>query len=304
MEQSAVWTVLRHMNPLMKRHILVIAEYTDLNIVGFKHLNVFEYVVFAFDKSNKCDTDNYIVRLIKCRDNMKELREHLKMTFETLSLGHVYVINERKPMYSFLKEWYVQNYLEVFQMEPQKYVWEIPHVIVFDMDETLITSEDRVRIRDEFVYESLEGLKKFGCILILWSYGSREHVSRSMDETELNGFFDIVLCGGYKSTEPSKRTIVDAKSKIVYVERPFYLDNDYSSRERIPKSPRIPLWYLRKLGVNYIKTITLVDDLIYNDHSYDYFVNLKRCKEPINDWKYWHETIMSNIINYENVYSK
>ncbi|BAC67325.1 hypothetical protein AhnVgp074 [Adoxophyes honmai nucleopolyhedrovirus] len=300
---ECLWTVLKHRNPLLRKHILVLSEYDDLIIVGFDNLKYFEYVLFVFDKNVKLDTHNYMCQLLKCEDNMQCVRRYIKMAYKTPVLGHVYVINERKPMYNLLKEWYVQNYVEVYQLATEKLLWSIPHVIVFDLDETLITSENQVQIRDKFVYTSLQDLHDRNCVLILWSYGNTEHVSASLKETELEGYFDIVLSGGNKKSKFERRTIVYSLSKTTYVKKPFYLDHDYDNSEHIPKSPRVPLWYMRKCGINYYKTITLVDDLTANDHSYDYFVNVNRCSQPITDWHRWHQIIVDNIEDYDNTYS-
>jgi viral phosphatase len=260
---------------------------------------MFEFVVFAFDKKQRIDESEYTIQIVKCNDNMIDIRSNLKLAFKTSALGHVYVINEKIPMYAFLKEWYVQHYLEVYQMHYDKFVWEIPHVVVFDLDNTLITDEERVHIRHPSVYDSLCDLKNKGCVLVLWSYGNREHVTHSMHETDLNDIFDVTICGGQRVTEGKSRVIVDNKSKMVFVDKPFYLDIDLTT-DRLPKSPRVVLWYLRKIGINYIKTLTLVDDLKDNDYSYDYFVNVSRCFEPSNDWNKYHETIVDNILEYEH----
>jgi viral phosphatase len=210
----------------------------------------------------------------------------------------VYVINEKIPLYAFLREWYVQHYLEVYQLHYDKFLWEIPHVVVFDLDNTLISDEEHVRIRSDSVYESLRDLKDKGCVLVLWSYGNREHVTHSMTETDLNGIFDITICGGQQLSSGSSRVVVDNRSQMAFVDKPFYLDIEPKT-DRLPKSPRVVLWYLRKIGVNYTKSITLVDDLKDNDYSYDYFVNVSRCFEPSNDWDKYHDMIVDNIMLHE-----
>ncbi|AYN45018.1 38kDa [Alphabaculovirus alterspexiguae] len=297
------WTMLQWRGVVLSnRHVLVLAEPADLSCISFKHLQMFQFVVFAFDANQRIDTRDYMVQIVKCDDNMTDIRYNLKMAYKTSTLGHVYVINEKMPMYGFLKEWYVQRYLEVYQKSYDSFVWEIPHVIVFDLDNTLITDEDRVQIRDSSVYESLQELKDQGFVLILWSYGNQEHVTLSMQETHLNGYFDIVLFGGQRVTNNSNsRVIVDNRYKMVYVEKPFYLDVDLE-HGRLPKSPRVVLYYLRKLGINYTKTITLVDDLKDNNFSYDYFVNVSRCLEPQNDWHTYHQQILDNIYSYEQLF--
>ncbi|AUV65344.1 38K [Alphabaculovirus myunipunctae] len=294
------WTVLQRRDLLlMRRHVLVLAEWSDLFSISFRHLKMFEFVVFAFDKRQRIDQHEYNVQIVKCRDDMTDVRRNLKLAYKTSALGHVYVINEKIPMYGFLKEWYVQNYLEVYQMGYDRFLWEIPHVVVFDLDNTLISDEEPVRIRSQSVYDSLHDLKSKGCVLMLWSYGNREHVTHSMNEADLNGIFDITICGGQRVSGGSDRVIIDNRERMAFVEKPFYLDIDVKT-DRLPKSPRVVLWYLRKIGVNYIKSITLVDDLKDNDYSYDFFVNVSRCFEPANDWDKYHRAIVDNILGHEH----
>lgn len=324
------WLVIRRKRPLIRRHVLVLGDYLDARQLLFGHVELFEFTVTALGASKKncfpaIDRADYTFQIIKCEDNMKSLRHNIKLAFTTCALGHTYVVNDMIPMYRFLKEWYVQNYLEVYRANLETYSWEIPHVIVFDLDSTLITDERDVNIRDQFVYESLIELKRRGCVLILWSYGNREHVTHSLKQTRLTEFFDITICGGHKiDAAPSNRRIVDVKRGNVYVETSFYLDdkNDFENETSItttvatktfsqqhhhdnrpPKSPRIALWYMRRRGINNFKSITLVDDLKSNDYSYDYFVNVRKCPEPRNDWQQYHDQIIDYIDHHETVYS-
>ncbi|AHH82663.1 38 kDa protein [Buzura suppressaria nucleopolyhedrovirus] len=299
--QCATWCVLRLKRPLQRNHMLVLDRYTDLRLLFFQHWEMFEFVVFAFDTTTEMvDRNYYMVQIVKCADDMRDIRQNIKLAYKTSALGHTYVINERIPMYAFLKEWYVQNYLEIYQLKLDTYIWEIPHVIVFDLDSTLITDEEHVRIRDDAIYDSLLDLKRMGCVLVLWSYGNKEHVSHSMRVVNLENYFDVVLCKGYKTGQNQSNVSVDVKKNIVFVEKTFYLDVE--DGDRLPKSPRIVLWHLRKLGVNYIKSITLVDDLKINNYAYDYFVHVKKCPHPRVDWNQYHDTIVNNIEHYDNVF--
>ncbi|AGR56838.1 38k [Hemileuca sp. nucleopolyhedrovirus] len=309
--QCSTWTVLRRKRPFIKRHLLVVDRYRDLRRLMFGHLEFFEFVLFAFDKHTNLavDLDTYMIRIIKCPDEMNEIRYNLKLAYKTSALGHTYIINECVPMYGFLNEWYIQNYLEIYQLRQETYVWEAPHVIVFDLDSTLITDELDVRIRDENVYCSLYELKEKGCVLVLWSYGNEEHVSHSLKKTNLTDFFDIVICKGYKTISDNDndddtqtnvstgRVVVDKKNDTVYVDKQFYLDIE--DGDRLPKSPRIVLWHLRKIGVNYIKSLTLVDDLRSNNYSYDFFVNVKKCPQPRQDWYLYHDLILENLQTHD-----
>ncbi|AIG63267.2 ORF88 [Helicoverpa armigera SNPV] len=309
-----LWVALRLRNPLIRRHVLFLTSYADMAMVGFKHRELFEYVVFRIDNhgndgyditSTKIDLSRYFMQVLRCADDMRDLRLNLKTAYKTSALGHVYVVNEKIPMYACLNEWYVQSHMEIYQLGMEIYVLEMPHVIVFDLDSTLITDETNVNIRDEFVYDSLAELKTKGFILMLWSYGDRDHVAYSMDRCKLQNYFDVVICGGHKtkkSSSPStSRVLVDNHYKRVFVDKPFFLD--LPDGKRLPKSPRIVLWYLRKQGINYIKSITLVDDLAVNNHGYDYFVHVNKCPEPINDWQMYHDIIVNNVIEYESMFN-
>nr|AGS47930.1 putative 38.0 kDa protein [Ectropis obliqua nucleopolyhedrovirus] len=269
---------------------------------------MFEYVLFVFNKHKNLtiDTDSYMVQIMKCKDDMKDIRYNIKLIYKTSVLGHTYIINENQPLYACLKEWYIQNYLEVEQLRHDQFCWHVPHVIVFDLDSTLITEEKHVRIRCENVYDSLLTLKSMGCVLILWSYGNSEHVTHSLKTTKLTDFFDTIICRGYKTdnvkavTASRGKVRQDDKNNLVFVDKSFYLDID--DGDRLPKSPRIILWYLRKLGVNHLKSLTLVDDLKCNDYSYDYFVNVNKCPLPRDDWDIYHEIIVGNIKDYETTF--
>lgn len=240
------------------------------------------------------------MKLFKCADVMTDIRTYIKTTFRTSYLGHVYVINEKVPLYAFLKEWYVQDCFDVYNLRHETLMIEPPHVIVFDLDSTLITDERDVNIRDEFVYDSLAQLRARGCVLILWSYGSERHVSESMYSTRLDkDYFHKIVCGGYKiDTQPSDEVRFDRTNRKMYRDKPFYLDVK-PVNGRLPKSPRVILYYLQRLGVNYTKTITLVDDLKTNNYSYDFFVNVKKSPEPRRDWQAYHDDIIEHIESYD-----
>ncbi|AAC70285.1 LdOrf-99 peptide [Lymantria dispar multiple nucleopolyhedrovirus] len=308
-----LWVVLRRNRPLVRRHLLAVADYQHLRTVLYRHLDMYEYVVLAFDQTivKLIDTREYAFRVMRCEDRMSELRQHIREAFDTPALGHTYVINELVPTYAFLKEWYVQGYLEAYQTRVQSFAWEAPHVIVFDLDSTLITEERDVRLRDDDIPDSLLELKRMGCVLVLWSYGNREHVTHSLARTDLADYFDITLCEGSSGRSDAsleRRVVVDARADLIFVKKPFFSD-DATPRatdeggddvaKNLPKSPRVVLYYLRKFGVNFFKTITLVDDLASNDYSYDRFVHVKRCPEPRRDWSGYHDVLINNIEEHE-----
>ncbi|AAR28867.1 ORF103 [Leucania separata nucleopolyhedrovirus] len=292
-----LWCCLKRRFPLYRGHILVVDRFQDTRMLSIRHLENFEYILFKFVPDSSIDTQKYAMNLFKCADSMPDIRFYIKNTCKISYLGHVYVIGLRYPMYGFLKEWYVQDCFEM-DTEPgvERLLIEPPHVLVFDLDSTLITDEQNVNIRDEFVYDSLEYFKKIGCVLILWSYGSERHVSESMYRTRLDkNLFHKIICGGYRTTSnPSRDVRFDRTNNKTYIDKPFRSDVE-PVKGRLPKSPRIILYYLKKLGVNYTKTITLVDDLKTNNYSYDLFVNVQRSPVPRNDWKMYHDIIVKHI---------
>ncbi|AXU41538.1 38K [Alphabaculovirus altermyunipunctae] len=296
-----LWCCLKRRFPLFRGHLLVVDRFEDTRMLSIRHLEHFEYILFKFVPDSSIDTQRYAMNLFKCADAMPDIRLYIKTTYKVCYLGNVYVIGLRYPMYAFLKEWYVQDCFETDDPGTERLLIEPPHVIVFDLDSTLITDEQNVNIRDEFVYDSLECLKQLGCVLILWSYGSERHVSESMYRTRLDkNLFHKIICGGYRTTSnPSNEIRRDRANNKTYIDKPFRLDVDPVAG-RLPKSPRIILYYLKKLGVNYTKTIALVDDLKSNNYSYDLFVNVKKSPIPRNDWKTYHDIIIDHIEEHSN----
>nr|WUR10755.1 38K [Calliteara abietis nucleopolyhedrovirus] len=318
---SVPWTVIRLKRPFARHHLLVVDRIEHLRNLMFGHLDMFEYVIFSFDNDRKkinshvVDFENYTMRVFKCPDEMPHIRHNIKSVFKTSVLGHVYVLNEHLPLYAFLTEWYVQSYLEMLQLQLDTFTWEVPHVLVFDLDSTLITDEMDVRVRDVDVYGSLMEFKQSGCVLVLWSYGNESHVVHSLKRTKLTDFFNVIICEGHKVGEARRGVVVDAKRDVVLVKKSFYLDINDSDEDdanggdddrfhSLPKSPRIVLFYLRKLGVNYIKSLTLIDDLKTNNYAYDYFVNVRKCSEPRSDWMQYHAQILNNFDCYNNSYEQ
>ncbi|AAL01770.1 hypothetical protein 38K [Spodoptera litura nucleopolyhedrovirus] len=301
-----LWCCLKRRWPTMLRgHLFVVHRFEDARILSVRHLELFEYIIFKFTPDTSIDTLNYTMKIFKCADTMNDIRNHIKITYKTSYLGHTYTINKSVPPYAFLKEWYVQDAFSVYILGHETLMIEPPHVVVFDLDSTLITDELEVSIRDEFVYESLDELRDRGCVLILWSYGSEDHVSDSMRKTRLDcGYFHKIICGGYKTTttttKPGHRIDRD-NSKIAYRDRQFFLDVT-PSNGRLPKSPRIVLYYLQRLGVNCVKTITLVDDLKSNNYSYDNFVNVSKSPVPRNDWQKYHDQIVDYMKEYDEIF--
>lgn len=228
---------------------------------------------------------------------MREFRRQLRVAFRLSYYGQTFIIFHKPAHFRLLNEWLVLDISEILPLTINSVYFQPPHVVVFDMDSTLITEEEEVQIRDCRVYESLDMLKKYNCLLCLWSYGDREHVVDSMKKVKIEPYFDIVLAEGNKQGVYDIRETNDRHYDKHYSSTPFYLNVD---RALLPKSPRVVLWYLWKKGINFFRSITLVDDLPDNDYNYDHFVNLDRCPQPIDDWHVWHNNIV-DFINYYDI---
>lgn len=294
-------------------------KYTDLLLINPYVVDSFEFVIYNYYNDDyNIDTNNnnnmittvskrYKKKFLKANDEMKEFRQKFKSTFSLSYIGHLFTLYARPATYNMLKEWLVYDVNEIAQIANTKSLYfDPPHVIVFDMDSTLITEEENVQIRDSTIYKALDELKSsFNCVLCLWSYGDREHVVHSLNKVGLNKYFDIILSEGRRAGVYEHDKEIDYRYNVMYKSTPFYLDYDIvttttgSTKKHIPKSPRVILWYLQKHDIVFFKTITLVDDLYDNNINYDNFVNLNTCPLPINDWHHWHKQIVRFIINYD-----
>lgn len=240
-------------------------------------------------------------KVLYSKDDMHEFRQKFKSLFQISYIGHVFTLFVCPASYKLLDEWLVYDVNEVNTLSATGAMYfEPPHVVVFDMDSTLITDEEEVQIRDVSVYSALDELKSINCVLCLWSYGTREHVVHSLNKVGLNGYFNIILAEGRHVGDYSVATTTDMYNKVVYKSTPFYLDE--FDKKNIPKSPRVVLWYLQKHNIGVVKTITLVDDLIDNNIGYDNFVNLNTCPVPVQDWDKWHNKIVDYIKDYDCTY--
>ncbi|QBQ01630.1 38K protein [Hyphantria cunea granulovirus] len=232
-------------------------------------------------------------------DNTKEFRRNFQSFFNLPYLGLFFTIYSKPAAYKLLNEWLVYDVSKLTDIVYDSF--DLPHVVVFDMDSTLITEEEEVSIRDPAVYESLEILQNKNCVLCLWSYGDKEHVIDSLQKLNLKNYFTVILAEGNNSGEYFTTEGIDYKYDVFYQSTPFYLNIE---SERVPKSPRVVLWYLTELGINFIKSITLVDDLRDNDYNYDHFVHVTRCETPTYDWLRWHKEIISFINDYDKIYNQ
>lgn len=242
------------------------------------------------------------MQIFKSVDDMCNIRHNIKRVYKTPVLGHMCVINSKRPMYSFLKEWYLLPDYKINMLKSESLIWGFPHVIVFDLDSTLITEEKNIQIRDLYVYESLQELRDIGCVLILWSYGSKHHVLHSMKKTNLFQYFDVIISeGATVDANDSSSTLDVVDYKKQFVKSTF--DYDIVQEKQLPKSPKIVIKYLKDKNVNFFKSITLVDDLDTNNFAYDFYVKVNRCPVPVNDWQQYHDTILQNFEKYDYNYT-
>lgn len=158
----------------------------------------------------------------------------------------------------------------------QKYLstsFEAKHVLVFDLDETLITSDEIPQLRDENLVYFLKNYKK-KANLILWSYGCEDHVLNTVKQYFI-GIFDIIICEGRKPISEN-----DNENLTKYS-----LTQNEQSLLHLPKKCSIVLNELRKIGRNYTKFTILVDDLEKNMCEYDYYIKCIPCHGIMDDWK-------------------
>ncbi|APO13959.1 38K protein [Plodia interpunctella granulovirus] len=291
------WTVLHNTWSVVKRHILFVNEYADLQAVSHAILDKIEFVVCRDAISVRWCDPKYTIKYITANDNMRDFRKEFKTTLRLTYLGHIFIMYVRPVTFRLLDEWLVYDINEIDRVSGAA-SFVPPHVVVFDMDSTLITEEEEVRIRDPAIYDALDVLQNLNCVLCLWSYGEREHVVHSLDKLNLSEYFDIILSEGKRAGEYCVGEELDRQYNVFYKSTPFYLD--MTEVKNIPKSPRVVLWYLQQYGINYIKTITLVDDLYDNNINYDNFVNLKTCPVPVKDWDKWQNQIIKFIRAYDS----
>nr|WOZ30216.1 putative 38.0 kda protein in P143-LEF5 intergenic region [Cydia pomonella granulovirus]WOZ30312.1 putative 38.0 kda protein in P143-LEF5 intergenic region [Cydia pomonella granulovirus]WOZ44973.1 putative 38.0 kDa protein in P143-LEF5 intergenic region [Cydia pomonella granulovirus]WOZ45109.1 putative 38.0 kDa protein in P143-LEF5 intergenic region [Cydia pomonella granulovirus]WOZ45207.1 putative 38.0 kDa protein in P143-LEF5 intergenic region [Cydia pomonella granulovirus] len=297
------WTVLRNTWSLTKRHILFVRDYSDLKLLQHDVVSSVEFIVFLGEPTRSIVRYVYKLDYLICKDEMQDFRQHFKTKYKFSYIGHIFAIPDKQPTYNMLTEWLVCNIfaLQTISTISTNY-FEPPHVVVFDMDSTLITDEEEVRIRDPAIYAALDELKTYNCVLCLWSYGDREHVVESLNKVGLGNYFKIILSGGRRVGEYKLDEEEDRRYNVLYDSTPFYLNMTHV--KNIPKSPRVVLWYLINHNIVFFKSITLVDDLFDNNIYYDNFVNLNTCPVPVNDWDKWHSRILRYIVQYDNMFNR
>ncbi|QOD40042.1 38k [Matsumuraeses phaseoli granulovirus] len=293
------WNILHNTWSLVKRHILILDRYEDVRLIAPTNLDSMEFIVFK-GNSVMCNS-KYKQNHIYARDEMQDFRYKFKNEYRLSYLGHIFTLKLRPATCDLLNEWLVYDVNDIDKITNSDSVYfDPPHVIVFDMDSTLITDEEEVQIRDPTIYQSLNDLRELNCVLCLWSYGHREHVVHSLEKVKLKGYFDIILSEGRRVGEYKVKEEQDTHYDVFYFSTPFYLD--VTEVKNIPKSPRVVLWYLQKHKIGLFKTITLVDDLFDNNINYDNFVNLKTCPVPVDDWDKWHKHIVRYIKRYNDTF--
>ncbi|AAC59098.1 unknown [Orgyia pseudotsugata multiple nucleopolyhedrovirus] len=303
------WACLRLRDAFYKGHVLVLAEYADLKYLGFQKYEYFEYVLLQLNGSAQfcgamATNPRYCLQVFSAADDMCSVRHHVKTAFKTPVLGHVCVLQHKPAMYACLKEWYTLFEFQVPLLRSQSLVWEFPHVVVFDLDSTLITEQEDVQIRDPQIYDDLSELRDLGCVLVLWSYGSRDHVAHSLRAVQLTPYFDAIISEGSVAEDAPAATTetTDLQMQSRYVSSNFSFDMHAESGAELPKSPKVVIKILADKGVNYFKSITLVDDLPSNNFAYDYYVRVKRCPVPLRDWRRYQDEILDNLAEYDSLY--
>nr|UIX56183.1 HycuOrf-55 hypothetical protein [Hyphantria cunea nucleopolyhedrovirus]UIX56329.1 HycuOrf-55 hypothetical protein [Hyphantria cunea nucleopolyhedrovirus] len=303
------WACLRLRDAFYRSHVLAVAEYADLKYLGFQKYEYFEYVLFQLNNDPQlcsaiASNPRYCLQVFNANDDMCSVRHQIKTAFKTPVLGHVCILQHKPAMYACLEEWYTPFEFQVPLLRNESLVWDFPHVVVFDLDSTLITEQKNVQIRDLQIYDSLSALRDLGCVLVLWSYGSREHVAHSLRATQLAPYFDAIISEGStaKDAPAALAATTDCQMQSRYIPSNFMFDMDAKTGDNLPKSPKIVIKILADKGVNYLKSITLVDDLPSNDFAYDYYVRVRRCPVPVRDWQQYHDQIIDNIEEYDNLY--
>ncbi|QDL56962.1 38K [Dione juno nucleopolyhedrovirus] len=306
------WACLRLRNAFYKGHLLAVAEYADLKYLGFQQYEYFEYVLFQLHTKTPhaysviASNPRYCLQMFNADDDMRSVRHHVKTIFKTPVLGHVCVLHHKPAMYACLKEWHTLFEFQVPLLRSESLVWDFPHVLVFDLDSTLITEQKEVQIRDAQIYQNLDELREMGCVLVLWSYGSREHVAHSLRALQLASYFDAIISEGSVAEDAPAALVAttDRQMQTRYIPSNFLFDLHAQTGDDLPKSPKVVIKILANKGVNYFKSITLVDDLPNNDFAYDYYVRVKRCPVPVRDWQRYHEQILDNFEEYDNTYNQ
>lgn len=208
------WVVVHNNWSTVKRHILFVDKYQDVQLVDSWTLDNIEYIVFLDRPVMKATTIQQKQKVLYAKDEMHEFRNNFKNVFQISYIGHIFTLSVRPASYKLLKEWLVYDVNEVNTLGATMY-FEPPHVVVFDMDSTLITEEEEVQIRDVYVYSALDELKSMNCVLCLWSYGTREHVVHSLNKVGLNGYFSILLAEGKHVGDYNVTTTTDVYNNVV-----------------------------------------------------------------------------------------
>lgn len=284
----------------------MLERYDDLIRVRDKTRLLIEFVVFASKDREpgppRVYNSNYMTYHLSAADNMRDFRDRFKRTFRVPYLGHVYILSVRRPQYKMLKEWLINDVSDVGKHVANTLSYDAPHVVVYDMDSTLITEEEEVRIRDPAIYDRLQELCTMNVVLVLWSYGDREHVIESMQKLDLMKYFTKVLSEGNRNEGHGSVSLqTDKKYDTTYQSVPFHVS---VQGKYLPKSPRVVLWYLQRAGYQFVRTIQLVDDCLENDYNYDNFVHISRCPEPVADWDVWHRQVLEFIRDDEAKYGR
>jgi viral phosphatase len=228
-------------------------------------------------------------------DTMVMIRTELRRKYDVDKYGITFVLPEYiNHNIHVLKEWqmYQLNESEIFCNFKVSHA--ASHVLVFDLDNTLVTGESSVRLRCSDIIDKLFCYRNLNYILILWSYGNEVHVQECLIEASIDkDIFNIIICGGSsvdRRIQPQTIT-ADINTSVFPVDLKL-------NEHNLPKSMRVILRYLHDNNYFFTKLCGLIDDKKCNYLNCDFFVNCKKCITPISDWNDIEDKISSNIENF------
>nr|UZH98363.1 38K [Neodiprion sertifer nucleopolyhedrovirus] len=278
-------------SPLAKSYSFYVKNYIKYIVVKlYSHIS--ERVIINY----LCETWN-LTKIVYIKfetsDDMRSIRKFLNNELLSTKLGPAFVLREDLSLTNVkaLLEWGKYDLSDVSLITEYGLYSPVRHVIVFDLDNTLITDSIPAELRCHYVPHSLAKLHE-DHILVLWSYGNVEHVRKSLIEINLpQNIFTCIICGG----RSAKTDNIDETKRI------FVVENNIRDVANLPKSVTVVTQYLNAESIYYFKSFTLIDDKKSNQINYDYFIQCKRAKKPMNDWRMYHEVIVKNIQHFDSI---
>ncbi|ABC74933.1 38K [Neodiprion abietis nucleopolyhedrovirus] len=297
------WLCLINVNAKEKENVLYMTTFTPLNnTYSFDVSNYIKYIVVKILADTKIkifvnrlaqiwSLDNVIYEKFMTKDDMREIRKYMRKAFELQNCGPAFVLDDDNSIahVQSLSEWCKYKISDVSSIQEIGLYSPVKHVIVFDLDNTLITDSIPAELRCHTVIDSLHKLAE-NHILVLWSYGNAEHVEKSLKEINLpTSLFTSIICGGrsanFENNNQQKRS--------------FLVESIVKDMSNLPKSVTVVTQYLNSECLYYFKSFTLVDDKKSNQINYDFFIQCKKAKKPIHDWCVYHDIIVTNLNAYD-----